>query len=73
MVLGDTCSNVPASSRINAWTADPHFCLIRLRGRDGRPPAGVSLRMGTYSWVVFGGQLTVLFDANGDGVSDASE
>ena len=25
----DSCAAVPAASLVGAWTADPHYCLIR--------------------------------------------
>jgi hypothetical protein len=25
----DSCSAVPASALVDAWTADPHYCMIR--------------------------------------------
>jgi glucose/arabinose dehydrogenase len=70
--LRDTCSSVPASARVAAWTADPHFCLIRFaeavpRARQLAFAPNGDLFVGSE------GQVLVLFDGDGNGVSDASE
>ena len=70
--IANSCDGVPASAHVTAWTADSHFCMIQWA-------AGVTtarqLAFAPNGDLFVGGnaQLTVLYDADGDGISDASE
>jgi glucose/arabinose dehydrogenase len=63
---------VPAANLVPAWTADSHFCMIRYA-------AGVTGARGLlYApngdlFVAGNAQIRILFDTNGNGVSDAGE
>ncbi len=68
----NSCDNVPAAAMVAAWTADPHYCVYKfaeVAGARGQlfAPNG-DLFVATNS-----GQLVVLFDADGDGLSGATE
>jgi glucose/arabinose dehydrogenase len=68
----DSCSNVGASSLVAAWTADPHYCMIRFaEGLFGARQLAVAPNGDIF--VARSGVITVLPDTNGDGVSDSSE
>src|SRR5687767_14519562 len=68
----DSCGNVPAAALVSAWTADPHYCMIRFA--DNLPNARqLAVAPNGDIFVVSGGMIFVLFDSNGDGVSDAGE
>ena len=68
----DTCSGVPASALVAAWTADPHHCVIQYAdGLAGARQLAVAPNGDLF--VIAGGQIVVLLDTNGDGVSDAGE
>jgi glucose/arabinose dehydrogenase len=63
---------VPASALVDAWTADPHFCMIRFASGVNRARAIVFTPTGDLL-VAGNDRVTVLWDGDGDGVSDASE
>jgi glucose/arabinose dehydrogenase len=68
----DSCGAVPATALVTAWTADPHYCMIRFA--DNLPVARqIAVVPNGDIFVAVPGQLIVIFDANGDGVSDAGE
>lgn len=72
IALADTCSTVLATALLTAWTADPHYCLIRFA--DG--VAGARQLVFAPNGDLFvggGGQVVVLFDTNHNGVSDPGE
>jgi glucose/arabinose dehydrogenase len=68
----DSCSTVPASALVTAWTADPHYCLIRFADNV---TGARQLAVAPNGDIFVGGnnQIVVLSDADGDGVSDAAE
>src|SRR6187455_188528 len=68
----DTCSNVPASALVDAWPADPHYCLIQYAdGLAGARQLAVAPNGDLF--VMASSQIVALLDTNGDGVSDAGE
>ncbi len=71
----DSCSNVPASALISAWTADPHYCMIRwASGAQGGRELAVAPNGDIFlAASAGGGQIVVLYDSNGNGVSDPDE
>ncbi|HEY7375858.1 MAG TPA: PQQ-dependent sugar dehydrogenase [Polyangia bacterium] len=68
----DSCSGVPAAALQDAWTADPHYCLIAF-AQNVTGARGLTFAPNGDLFVAETGQVAVLYDANGDGVSDASE
>ena len=68
----DSCSNVPATALVGAWTVDSHYCMIRFADNlTGARQLAVAPNGDIF--VMSGGQIVVLLDTNSDGVSDASE
>lgn len=68
----NTCDDVPASTLVNVWTADSHFCMIRYA--SGVTHARGLLFAPNGDLLVAGGaDVKVLYDTDGDGVSAASE
>jgi glucose/arabinose dehydrogenase len=69
----DSCAGVPASALVTAWTADPHFCLVRFA--DGLTEArGLAVAPnGDIFVATSGGQVIALFDEDEDGVSGPAE
>src|SRR6185436_19374026 len=68
----DTCSNVPASALVSAFTADPHYCMIRFA--SGLQSARqLAIAPNGDIFVAPAGQIVALYDNNSDGVSDMSE
>ena len=68
----DTCSGVPAAALVTAWTADPHYCMIRFA--DGVSGARqLAVAPGGDIFVAVPGAIVVLFDSDGDGVSGPAE
>ena len=69
----DSCSTVPpAALYAGAYLADPHYCMFTFAsGLTGARQ--LALAPNGDLFVAGNGQITVLFDTNGDGVSDASE
>jgi glucose/arabinose dehydrogenase len=67
----DSCAGVPASARVTAWTADPHFCLYRFASVQGARQLALApdgeLFVATNTAQVF-----VLSDTDGDGVISPS-
>ena len=70
---GDSCASVPASSVVEAWTADPHFCLIRYATGVARARQIAFAPNGDLFVATAAGQVVVLFDSNGDGISGTNE
>ena len=71
-LAASSCDSVPSSSVVTAWTADPHFCMIRYA--TGVTGARGLLFAPNGDLVVAGnGQIRILFDTNGNGVSEVSE
>ena len=68
----DTCSNVPATALVTAYTADPHYCMIRFAS-GLTAPRQLAIAPNGDIFVATTGMIEVLFDANDDGVSDAGE
>jgi len=69
----DSCSNVPSTALVSAWTADPHFCLIRYASSVARARQIALAPNGDLFVATAGGQVIVLYDTDGNGVSDTGE
>lgn len=69
----DWCTKVPASSLVTAWTADSHFCLIRYASSVAAARQIAVAPNGDLFVATAGGQIVVLYDTNGNGVSDPGE
>ena len=69
----DSCSTVPATALYaGAYLADPHYCMFTFA--SGLTAARqLALAPNGDLFVAGNGQITVLFDTNADGVSDASD
>jgi len=68
--LGALC----ASPRQDAWLADPALCLVEFASNvAGSNPRGMAFAPNGDLFVVSSGRVVVLYDANGDGISDSSE
>src|SRR3954462_6633895 len=69
----DSCSSVPpAALYADAFLADPHYCMFTFAsGVTGARQLAVGPSGDLF--VAGNGQITVLFDTNADGVSDAGE
>jgi glucose/arabinose dehydrogenase len=68
----DSCGAVPAAAVVTAWTADPHYCMIRFADNlTGARQLAIAANGDIF--VISGGQIVVLFDSDGDGVSGAGE
>lgn len=68
----DSCSTVPASAIVTAWTADPHYCMIRFASNlTGARQLAIAPNGDVF--VAAGAQIVVVYDDDGDGVSAASE
>src|SRR5215510_9675012 len=67
----DSCSNVPASALVDAYVADPHYCVYTFATVASARQL-VTAPNGDI-FVAGAGQVAVLRDDNGDGVVDASE
>ncbi len=85
---GDGCSNsgsfnngrraaqggLCGSPRQDAWLVDPALCLVEYASNvAGSNPRGMAFAPNGDLFVVSSGQVVILYDANGDGVSDSSE
>jgi glucose/arabinose dehydrogenase len=68
----NSCDNVPAASRIAAFTADAHFCLIRY-AQDVAGARQLAFAPNGDLFVAGGGRIVVLYDTDGNGVSDTGE
>jgi glucose/arabinose dehydrogenase len=68
----DSCGTVPASAIYAAYLADPHYCMISY-AQNVTSARQLAIAPNGDIFVAGGGQIVVLFDSNGDGVSDASE
>src|SRR5215472_9265894 len=63
-----------ASPRQDAWLADPSLCLVEYASNvAGSNPRGMAFAPNGDLFVVSSGRVVVLYDENGDGVSDSSE
>jgi glucose/arabinose dehydrogenase len=71
--ITDSCSRVPPFALVPAWTADPHFCLIRFADGVDRARQIAFAPNGDLFVATALAQLIVLFDADGDGVSGPAE
>jgi glucose/arabinose dehydrogenase len=71
--ITDSCAKVPPSALIPAWTADPHFCLIRFADGIDRARQIAFAPNGDLFVATALSHLIVLFDADGDGVSGPTE
>jgi glucose/arabinose dehydrogenase len=69
----DFCANVPSTALVSAWTADSHFCLIRYATGIPRARQIAFAPDGDLFVATAAGQVVVLFDADGDGVSSTDE
>jgi len=68
----DSCGTVPAASLVTAWTADPHYCMIRFASNvTGARQLAIAPNGDVF--VAASGQIVVLHDDDGDGVSGAAE
>jgi glucose/arabinose dehydrogenase len=67
------CTKVPSSSLVTAWTADSHFCLIRYATSVAAARQVAVAPNGDLFVATAGGQIIVLYDTNGNGVSDPGE
>jgi glucose/arabinose dehydrogenase len=70
--MANSCDSVPASSLVTAWTADSHFCMIRYATGVSQARQLAFAPNGDL-FVGGNGRLTVLYDTNGNGVSETSE
>ena len=61
-----------ALSRVSAWVADPHFCLYTYASVPGARGLVVAPN-GDLFVATNGGQVRVLYDGDGNGLSDANE
>jgi glucose/arabinose dehydrogenase len=71
----DTCSNIPASALYtptSAYLPDPHYCLYQFAG-DLPRARQLAIAPNNDIFVSAGGAVMVVFDDNGDRVSDAGE
>jgi glucose/arabinose dehydrogenase len=68
----DSCGAAPAAALVTAFTADPHYCMIRF-AENVMGARQIAFAPNGDLFVGGNGQLVVLFDANGDGISDAAE
>jgi glucose/arabinose dehydrogenase len=71
--VGNSCANVPEAAVVSAWTADPHFCLIRFATAVNRARQIAFAPNGDLFVATAGGQVIVLYDTDGNGVSDPDE
>src|SRR5262249_28384960 len=68
----NACDSVPASAQAAAWTADPHFCLIRYA--EGGPGARqIAFAPNGDLFVGGASRVAVVYDSDRNGISDASE
>ena len=68
----DSCGGIAASQAVPVWVADAYYCLYKFGAVPGA--RGLALAPNGDSFVATnGGRLQVLFDADGNGVSDANE
>jgi glucose/arabinose dehydrogenase len=70
---GDSCANVPSAALVSAWTGDDHFCLIRYATGVPRARQIAFAPNGDLFVATAAGQLVVIFDVDGDGVSSTEE
>ena len=71
----DSCSSLPTgavSTAAATYLADPHYCLFTF-AQNVTGARGLAFAPNGDLFVAGGGQLVVLFDTNGDGVSGANE
>jgi glucose/arabinose dehydrogenase len=69
----NSCGNVNPAALVTAWTADSHFCMIRFAdGVAGARQLAVA-ENGDIFVATRTGQVVVLFDTDGDGVSQPAE
>ena len=66
----DSCGSVPAASLYAAYLADPHYCMITF-AQNVTGARQLAFAPNGDLFVGGGGQIVVLFDADGNGVSDA--
>src|SRR5262249_57889795 len=60
--------------RQDAWLADPALCLVEYASNVASSnPRGMAFAPNGDLFVVSSGRVVVLYDANGDGISDSSE
>jgi len=71
--ITDSCARVPPAALVPAWTADPHFCLIRFAEGVDRARQIAFAPNGDLFVATALSHLVVLFDADGDGVSGMTE
>lgn len=71
--VGDSCARVPSSALVTAWSADAHFCLIRYATGIPRARQIAFAPDGDLFVATAAGQVVVLFDTDGDGVSSIDE
>jgi glucose/arabinose dehydrogenase len=70
----DTCSGVPAEAREDAWTVNEHFCLYRYATGVGLAYARqIALAPNGDLFVSIPGEVWVIYDADGDGLSAGNE
>jgi len=68
----DSCGSVPAASLYAAYLADPHYCMITF-AQDVTSARQLAFAPNGDLFVGGGGQIVVLFDTDGNGISDANE
>jgi glucose/arabinose dehydrogenase len=68
----NSCDSVPASALVTAWTADSHFCMIRY-ATGVTQARQLAFAPNGDLFVGGNGRLLVLYDTNGNGVSETSE
>src|ERR1041384_6634864 len=71
----DSCSSLPTgavSTAAATYPAHPHYCLFTF-AQNVTGARGLAFAPNGDLFVAGGGQLVVLFDTNGDGVSGANE
>jgi glucose/arabinose dehydrogenase len=69
----DSCGTVPPTALYGAWVADPHYCLIHYADMPETTRGLAVAPNGDIFVTTRAGQIWVLPDDNGDGVSDAGE
>jgi glucose/arabinose dehydrogenase len=68
----DSCSTVPAAALYGAYVADPHYCMITF-ATNVAGARQLAVAPNGDIFVGSSGQVTVVYDDDGDGVSGATE
>jgi glucose/arabinose dehydrogenase len=68
----DSCGSVPPASLFAAYLADPHYCMISF-AQNVTGARQLAIAPNGDIFVAGSAQIVVLFDADGNGISDANE